>query len=306
MGTTYKDLGILFLNQQQWDRAHISLESALEVLKPLAERYPRERSYRRHLAAVHCDLGEACENLDRWAKAFSHSQTAVALLEQLLREQPGSLDYMETLAAAFIHLANELLLQGKAPESQVAIDRAVHLLEEVRQREPRYGVVPELIPVAYRNRGDLHARLGNFAEAFKDWEQGALLGTEGEDSAQQTRLVNRALLHASEGEHHAAGELIDALRKQFPGKVDTELTMRIAWTCTLAAAAVRKDQHLGQEDRNGLAQSLDRKSVEALVEANRAGYFKPPLKRRLLQLDPILAPLRERPEVSAILNPNGP
>jgi hypothetical protein len=118
-------------------------------------------------------------------------------------------------------------------------------------------------------------------------------------------LVNQPLLGAIRDDHYGARVMIDALNRELHGKLDRDLLVRIAWTCALAAAAVRKDQRLGRDEQNGLAESFQRRAVETLVEANRAGYFKPPLKRRLFQIDPILAPLRERPEVAASLNPAG-
>jgi tetratricopeptide (TPR) repeat protein len=300
VGTTHKDMGILFLNQQKWDRARVALEAALDILKPIAERYPREPEYQRHVAAVHCDLAEAYENLDRWTEAFGHSRSAVAGLEQLLREHPGTLDYLETLALACIHLSNEWLVQKKTPESQAAIDRAIHLLEEIRQREPKYGLIGEVLPMAYQTRGDLRAWQGGFDAAIKDWEQAATLEGKSEEAKRQTQRVNQALRQAAQGDYRGAQALVQALRKDFAGRIEGNLTIRIAWVYMLAASAARADARLQKEEQDKLVDFYLGQAIAVLAEAQQHGYFKVSLRRRLLHLDPILAPLRKRPDYTSL------
>src|SRR5262249_3069745 len=128
------------------------------------------------------------------------------------------------------------------------------------------------------------------------------LDVRGEEYARQTPLASQALRFAIHGDHRAAGATIEALHREFPDHVDANLTMRFAWVYTLAAAAVWKDVSLREEDKRSLVDSYHTKVVKVLSNAQRVGYFRVNLRRRLLQSDPILAPLRDRPDFSMLLS----
>jgi hypothetical protein len=201
---------------------------------------------------------------------------------------------METMATACVNLSSDFLVQGKAAEAEAAIGRAIRLAEDIRKRDPRHAKARELLHMSYRSRGDLHARLGRFDAAFTDWEQSATLDARGEEYARQTPLTVQAMRRLIQGDHRGASAMIEALHKDFADRVDMNLTFRFAWIYTLAAAAARQDAHLNGEEQSSLADSYHRKAIDALMSAQRAGYFKVNLRRRLLQIDPILTPLRER------------
>src|SRR5262249_14354762 len=159
------------------------------------------------------------------------------------------------------------------PEAEAAIDRAIRLADDILKRGPTYGMARELLHMSYRARGDLHARGGRFDAAFTDWDQAAKLDARGEEYARQTPLASQAMRFAIQGDHRGADATIEALHKDFSGRVDANLTFRFAWVYALAAAAAGRDVGLREDERKGLAESYHRKAVEVLLSAQRAGYF---------------------------------
>jgi eukaryotic-like serine/threonine-protein kinase len=305
LGANQVDRGMTLLDLDRWSEANASFLAARTIFQLQFERFPKEAINGRNLAAAHIGIAQVDRQLDRWEQARSHTQTAIAVLETQLRAEPKSFELLDTLATALTDHGIVLEVLQQPGEAKAALARAVDLGEDIRRREPKFGRLGEILRAAYETRGDLLMRESSWALAGQDWERAIAVLSDNPVLANQASRINAALLRLLAKDYQGARSLMDSLNTEFANRIKPELTFRIAWIYMLAANAVNRDSALPSDEKARLAESCQAQAMEALRRGQRGQFFRWNLRRRMLLSDPILAPLRQRPDFQATFSVMG-
>ncbi|MCW5960636.1 MAG: protein kinase [Pyrinomonadaceae bacterium] len=120
-----------------WDNdlaaAETSLKKALELLAPLAAKYPNDQNLQRSLMLAYRKKGASTLETENYEKAVEEYQKALEIAENLLNNDPQNFRAKWDVVAAKRHLADALGLAGRNDDSLRIIRSAVDTAEKISE-----------------------------------------------------------------------------------------------------------------------------------------------------------------------------
>ncbi len=172
--------------------------------------------------------------------------------------------------------------------------------------DPASSRAANLVGVAAYRGGDLLDALSAWVEALRldpknENAPGNLDGLEKRlrrrfvsDSYVLEKLRLKEELVLSRGGRHA--EAVRLARDRVPEGSGGDALLALAGVQAQASAAARRDPELPEADRDKWAERYARDAVGSLRKARDQGYFKEPLRAKLVSDDMDFDPLRDRPD----------
>jgi serine/threonine-protein kinase len=193
-------------------------------------------------------------------------EQALAAWEKLHAEHPEVNAYGVGLAGTCVNLGSHAADAGTPGGGLALYERAIAVLDPVRQRDPKDPRARSYLRNARLMRAQALGGVGRFAEAVQDCDQAIEL--EGAGSHEMSRMM-RAMLAVQGGDHARAAAEATALSERASS---WGLLYEMARVDALAARAVTRDTALAKADRDRLAGEYAARAVELLRRAVARGY----------------------------------
>ncbi len=267
------------------DDAGKAYRHALELYQNLTTQFPASQEYRLGLAQAHSGLAYLLEHMAKLSEAAAELRSAVAIEEKLVADFPSATPYRSSLAHSLLNLATNLANNRQPEESLPSYEKAIELLQPLVAQEPRLVFQRLLLRNAHWGRAAALDGLARYADAAAEWERTLTVNNTSADEPRIRR--NRAQSLARAGEHAKAVAEVNQLvtAKDLTASAIYEL----AFTCAIAAAAVKDDRTLQDQ--------YAARSVELLRLAVAKGYNDVAHMKQ----DPDLEPLRQREDFQKLV-----
>jgi tetratricopeptide (TPR) repeat protein len=280
----------------QRDEAVTHYEKSIALRNRMISAYPNVEAYQIQLAETDQNLGLLYAHAGRTADARTVYEKTIKLFQPLTVRHPENDTYPLTLAAAYVNFGG-LLMQVGAPDQAVQmLDLGIKSVEALLEREPRHTFARARGVEAHGTRAQLHEKLGQWAEAVKDWDRVVELNDA--PGPWRYRLC-RAVALTRAGEHARAAAEAHALETdpQVPADGQGDIGQVYAWSVELA----RKDLKLPPAKREALAEEYAVRAVAIYSKLLAAGHFKNPVTAKEFVNDQDLRVLHDRPEFQKVL-----
>ena len=287
LGQALTNYGIQQNKAESIQHARDQYRAALALYEQLTKDYPQVTEYHANLAATLLNLGSLQHQMKQYPEATESYTTALKKWDRLRDQHPEVLQYLRYRGAAQYNLGTVALDQGQDSVAHHWREQAEQTLQEVYRKQPQDMEVRRYLAAIHAARAQTLAKQGLFAEAAKEWE----------------RIV--PLADASESFWHY---LLDHVRFQLRvGDASAERALA-AWVPSMMKAphgcyALARGYALVYEATTD-PQQQDRLAAQVLHwlrQAEQQHYFRIDDRVKQFNLNPTLAPLRQRPEFQLFL-----
>ncbi len=294
------NLGITLQRAGNYDAAAAAHRAALAILEVLVRDRPARTTYKYNLSNTHNDLGTLNQLTGRHGEAETSFRLAAEMLRVLTRDHPDVLDYALDLGACELNLGRN---ENDRHRPQAALDwlaKAIPKLEEVYRREPRAGYAQDfLFNEAYVARARALAQLGRYDKALDDWDRAIAVELTPKPG---WKALERAFTLAHLGRHMEAIAVAEAANAVNLGTSDPEVWFHLARLYSACSAGLRSGAGPAESSRLRKADEYAARAGACIERSHRAGYFRNSVFIKNLQApDPMLNPLRSRPEFQALV-----
>jgi len=201
-GLAARRAGDIHRNQQAFDKAAQSYDTAAQYLEGLVAEFPAQAEYRRDLAAVLGGRGNLAETQGQFAQAETAHRQALVAFEALLKQSPTEVDYARQLSVEWNNLAAALSHQGKFPEAFVAHEEGLAIRRRMVEHHPTTSHFRNDLAISLTNLAALYTRQGKLTDAETLLRESLTVRAKLQDSdadfeslhAQATTLANLAVL----------------------------------------------------------------------------------------------------------------
>ncbi|HZU37028.1 MAG TPA: hypothetical protein VFA18_14000, partial [Gemmataceae bacterium] len=217
----------------------------------------------------------------------------------LVREHQENPDYAVELAGLYVNWGSLLLtIHHNAFEGARRCTQAVHVIEAVLRREPRYDPARMICRNAHGERAYNYEALARYTEAIEDWDRVIELDGENERPAHRA-LRGWTFLHA--GDHARAAATAGELAHD--PKTSDDILYEAAKLAAVAAKSVQKDPQLSSARRVDLAKRYEDEAIYALERLKQKGSLRSPSDLLQLRQESAFANLHDRPDFKALTRP---
>ena len=294
LAATHFNIGGLYSKTGRPAEALAALQKALEIREPLARENPTVTEYQSHLADSHNAIGVLERDSGRPAETLAAWQQALEIRERLARQNPTVVRYAISLSGSLVNLA----ILNKTEDSETALaslGRAISILGDVLQREPRNVSARRFLRNAHVVRAEIYDGMEKYQDAAVDWQEAIELD---DGRSRFGNRFGRIMSLARGGQYHDAMKRVDRLATQTE---QSGHNFGLAAVCAICVSAVSKDAALEDAQRKRLADQYAAKALSLLKRAAEARVFQEAKNRRLLTNDADFAALRDRKDFQEFL-----
>jgi serine/threonine-protein kinase len=298
LARTLYSLGYRHTHADRPDQALEVFRKALEIRERLTRDYPDVSQHRADLAATLRIMGGCFSLLGRETEALEAYRKAQALLERLIEADPADLDSRSSLAVVINNIGIGHLERGRPDEALPLFRRYLAIHQELVKADPTNAHYRQMLAYAHSNVGTarfVSARFGEALQSYRDaltLHEALGLAYPGLALFQNDLIRIHALIATARVATGHPAEALADLREaeRILGQVPDprlDVLVRLAGAYAMMSAAVGADERQGYADR----------AMATLRRAAAGGW------RDLddLQSEPRFAPLRSRPDFSALM-----
>jgi tetratricopeptide (TPR) repeat protein len=294
--------GSLYTAMGRHKEAEDAYREAVRVREQLAQVSPGEPESLDNLAWSYSELGDLYAQTGRRELAEAEHDRAFAARERLVNEYASVPAYAVGLAVSCGARAKRLVEDGKARESLDWYGRAIHLLEDALEKEPRHAEGREVLCTKYWGRAEaLSEKLGRHQEALADWERARAY----DDGKYWDEVwAHQAVTYARLGDHARATGDMKALESRAAAEhkpIKETAGYVMAQVYALSATAAAGDTRLAPADRARLGSEHAAAAVRLIRRLHAEGHFKDLKQVELLRTTPDLDVLRQRSDFQDLL-----
>src|SRR5262249_8281761 len=280
-------VGVTFLRIGEPDRAAGYFNDALTIREELARAHEKILPLQLDVARSHMALGELRFRSRDWPAGKEEFGRTLAICERVHQAEPKNPQYKLELAHSLGNFGMFALRTADLATAKEHLLRCQGLMDELAGWDKKHVDYQRYLALADYRCGSLARRLGD-PEAAGRWNRKCLeirevLAANSENVRRQIELL---LVQSRIGGHKAMAE--QAARIESRQKLDREVLVELAQCFSQAAAGLVDDPELRK-------QYLDR-SLDMIRRALEQGYKD----HVLLETDPDLDAVRERPQVQAL------
>jgi serine/threonine-protein kinase len=278
------------------------LGQGIATYEGLVRDYPEAPLHRFALAVGDHALGIAFDQRGKTNEAAEVLEKAVALLEALSRDQPSVTYHAYQLRPTYLQLGLVELSRNRTARAEEAFAHSLNVAERAYRESGNFYLALEVCGYLVLRSVRLE-QLGRHADAAADLGRALALaeGPHSEQLAPMLPVVSlrmmRCCMLARTGDHRQALEQVESLVN--PAKASDDDLYNLACVRSLCSAAVSRDATLSAGERESKAEGLAAGAVELLQKIREKGYFKNGVRRKHLDDDADLNPLRERADYKA-------
>jgi len=264
--------------------AEAAYAEAVIIQEKLVAKAGAPPHYRRDLANTYGGVGLYYQSRNREEKAIEAFKNSAAAWEKLAKAHPGEQEYAVGLSNAYFSLGNLAKIAGRPKEAEPWFTQAVQCFD---LKNPSVLASPNVrtsLSNAFWWRADSRTKLTQHEAALKDWDKALEFAPPINKSS--IRLPRAAALARAGKYVEATAEASELMAKV--SVKDGETLFRFARVYALSATAAK--------DKKELTDEYVAQAFKLLTAATNAGYFKTSEKQAILQNDPALQVLRDRPE----------
>lgn len=303
LGDTLQNLGVSYLRSGQLQEASRYFEEALAEREKLLQfiktdpEFAAEQEFRRRAVESFINISldksylseaEVLFRLGNTAAAEKLNLAAVQRRKEIFEAKPDDLTNKVEYARFSGHAGEFYMLTGRAAEGQPQLERAVVLLSEAANDNPKIVTIKDYLSFSHYRLGCLWDELSNPVEALEQFQRCRQLREEfgGQAKDSQKRQSQLMLALARCGDIEEAKKVADSLRAT--AKADAELLLEQARAMAQCSRASQTE-----DERKSLLDA----AIGALQSAVDGGYSDP----FKIKNEPDLKPLREDPRFSALI-----
>jgi serine/threonine-protein kinase len=304
MGGTFNNLAIVLEITNRPKDAEAAYRDALALYKPLAAEFPAVPAHRQQLASAYNNLGILLNGLGRTKEAEEAYRDALAINKPLAADFPTVPQYRLDLASSHDNLGSLLSNTGRPKEAEAAYGEALAIQKGLATDFPRVPQYQVELANTMNGLGELLAARKDHLAARQLLEQAqpplktALDANSNNPFARDVFCKNRQLLAATLldlGDHANAAKAAAELARVAAEPAND--AYKAACFLSRCVPLAEKDSTLPLVQRQELATSYGKRSLEALREALAKGYKD----IAHLQKDKDLDPLRQRDDFQKLL-----
>jgi eukaryotic-like serine/threonine-protein kinase len=293
------NLGITLQRAGRYESAEEAHRAALATMDALVRNRPARSDRQYKLANTHNNLGTLYHLTGRQCRAEASFRLAAEILQALTRDHPDVLDYALDLGACELNLGRNENDRYRSDAALDWLDKAIQKLEVAYRREPRAGVTQDFLFNAYLARALALVRLGRYAKALDDWDRALVFEPNPKPGWAE---LERAFTLAHLGRHKDAMAVAEVANADNLGVRDPAVWFQLARIYSACSAAERSDADPAKTLGIDQADEYAARAGGFLERSRQAGYFEKPAHiKELQQPDPLLNPLRARPEFQALV-----
>jgi tetratricopeptide (TPR) repeat protein len=260
----------------------------LAIREKLAADFPAVPAYRSNLASSHNNLGLLLAGLGKGAVAQQQYRKALAIREKLAADFPAVPGYRVELGASYCNFGDLMARGGKLADSLVWFQKAIATLRPVHEQEPRAVIAKVFLRNSHWGRAIAHHRLGQYAEAVKDWDRAIALSEIPQQPALRARRANSQVRAGQVAEAVAEVAALTAPCPDGTGLARWNAGQWYNFACIYSLASGKiADRKQEYADR----------AMELLRKAVKAGYKNASHMKKDTDLDP----LRDRADFKTLL-----
>ena len=293
LAETHFSFGVLFRKMSRNSpEALAQYQIALRIRERLVKENPKIARHQNDLAATLNNIGLIYKSIGRREEAVVTYRQALRVKDRLVNENRNSTTYQVSLAGTCVNLAN-ILRRNEPQEALSLLDKAVKVLGEVIEREPRQPTARRFLRNAHSSRARTLDDCNRHQEAIREWRKAMEFDT-GERRDYYARKLSLSL--ARNGQHKQAASLANQL---LSGRADADDFYELCRSFAIASGSASRDASYGSAERRQLAQGYARTAQSILDELSRVGFFAVVQNRERLRVDPDLDALRHRVDFRA-------
>jgi serine/threonine protein kinase/Tfp pilus assembly protein PilF len=288
LASSHNNLGLLLKNLGKRTEAEQQYRKALAIQEKVATDFPAVPDYRRELASSHNNLGNLLASLGKSAEAEQQYRKALDLREKLAANFPTVPGYRVELGGSYCNFGNLLAGGGKPADSLAWYQKAIDTLRPVHEQEPRAVSAKVFLRNSHWGRAQAHHRLGQYAEAVKDWDRAIDLSELPRQPGLRAARANSQVRARQVAEAVAEVAALTASRPNKTGLAQWNAGQWYDFACIYSLASGKS------ADRK---QEYADRAMELLRNAVRAGFKDAGHMKKDTDLDP----LRDREDFKKLL-----
>jgi serine/threonine protein kinase/tetratricopeptide (TPR) repeat protein len=274
----HNSVGVLLKGLGKGAEAEQQHRKGLAIREKLAADFPSVPNYRRELAQTHNNLGILLAGLGKGAEAQQQYRIALAIREKLTADFPAVPGYRVELGGSYCNFGHLVAGGGKPADSLAWYQKAINTLRPIHEQEPRAVSAKLFLRNSHWARAIVHHRLGQYAEAVKDWDRAIALS---EVPRQPGVRAARANSQVRAGQVAEAVAEVAALTTLGPDGTGRDRWNAVQWydfACIYSLASGKS------ADRK---QEYADRAMELLSKAVKAGYKNASHMKKNTNLDPL-------------------
>ncbi len=320
-GRAFLNRGILYTNQQRYKDADSDFAVAADIFDQLNRTYPGVADYHYLAAAAQINLGSSKQRQEDWTSSTAAYRLADERLSKLVADEPKIVAYQHDLALCTSNLAQvreqHLRASAKSVKNLAADKDWANLAIETERTWylalDRWKRLNQIDAGELKNAAELAKSYGKINELHK-YLAGTLRKVKPMEAETQLErrvaickemlaklpkerslievtgeaLLTLGLIQAEMKQHQSAAETVEELAKLVP----TDSPWYPLAAGCMAQCLAAADKNLTGEQREKAVKRYGDQAVSMLDAAAAAGWNN----LKFLQANPILQPLRQRPE----------
>ena len=288
LARAFQSIAIHHQRQNKFVEAAAAYGQSLPLREKLVTDFPANPSYRSDLAATLNNLAMTLGKLGQRQEEGERLRQALAIREKLVADFPQQPSYAVEFGGSACNQGHREMGAKRPKEALAQYDKAIAALEKALAINGQQPSARSFLSNALVGRAAALDLLQRWPEAVQAWDR--VLATVPASLGMQYRL-HKTMSLAQAGAHAQAFTEVEALAttRRWPG----EVYLHLACVCGVAA------QHATHP--SPLEERYAQRALELLRQAHKAGAFKDPQRRQILQFGVDLNPLRDRPEFKQFL-----
>jgi tetratricopeptide (TPR) repeat protein/tRNA A-37 threonylcarbamoyl transferase component Bud32 len=171
LSDTCVNLGYILDRTKRFPEAEKVYRRGLKLTDDLVTEYPEVSAYLLTSAKHHNGLGLSLMGQQKADPAEKEYRSAIEAMKRLIDLSPDNVEHPTVLAASCCNLGILIRDNGRPKDSFELFQTAIDTLLAVNKKEPDLPQVIFFLRNSYWGRADAYHRLGQYAEAVKDWDK---------------------------------------------------------------------------------------------------------------------------------------